>query len=493
MERLALANLEGLPTGVVFPSYAFSSLGIGVVHLGLGAFHRAHQACFTDAAIASQGGDWGICGVSLRSPTVRDTLAPQQGLYTVAVRQEGILALQVVGVIRECLVAPETPAAVIARLADPAVHVVTLTITEKGYGLNHATGNLDPTQPDLAHDLSYPTAPRTALGYLAGGLAARRAKGCTGLTLLSCDNLTANGHKLRAALLAFCQLVDADLAEWVAQSCTFPCSMVDRIVPSTTDADRDAVAQGLGLRDEACVLTEPFSQWVIEEKFAGPVPAWDRVGAQFVPEVAPFEEMKLRQLNASHSTLAYLAAPAGIDTVAAAVALPAMRSMLRELMVLETAPTLTGLGEFDLAAYQDQLLLRFANRGLQHRTRQIATDGSQKIPQRLLPALRWQLANAGDYRILTLGIAAWVRYTRGVDEQGESYLIDDPLADKLARCHGAAGPDPARYLASVLAVEEVFPADLADDDRVQVAVLDWLQQLETHGALATLSRHWGGS
>jgi len=427
MNRLSPTNH---PANVALPAYDRATKRIGIVHFGLGAFTRAHQAWYTDSAMAVAGGDWMTVGVSLRAPDVAAQLNPQCGLYTLAVRSGGGTDHQIIGSVAEVIVAPEHPDRVVAILAAPDTALVTLTITEKGY-CRAGDGSLD---LDLAHSGS-------VYRYLAEGLAGRRAAGLAGLTLLSCDNLADNGRQFRALLAAYLAVHDAELGDWVALHCTFPCSMVDRIVPATTEADRAEVADVLGLRDEALVVTEPFSQWVIEDSFAGPRPAWDRVGAEIVVEVEPYETAKLRMLNGAHSALAYCGLLAGYAFVHEAVADAGLRGMISDLMRGEAAPTIAAAPGQDLDAYADALLERFANPKLNHKLIQIAMDGSQKIPQRWLATLAAnQRAGRRCPAILT-AISAWLRHIRG-DNAARWGDVNDPRADELKRAwdvHGADG------------------------------------------------------
>lgn len=470
--------------------YNRDELATGIVHLGVGAFHRAHQAVYTEQVVRRFGGDWGICGVSLRRPDVRDALAANDNLYTVAIKSTDTVELQAIGVLRELLVAPENPTLVIERIAATGTKVVTLTITEKGYCLNPATGALDPEHTDIVHDLSHPDQPRSAIGFLVAGLAARRGDGSGGLTILSCDNLSNNGGKLRNATLEFASSIDSDLCEWIDQYCCFPSSMVDRIVPAITDTHIDAAAQQLGFRDEALVVTEPFRQWVVENNFAGPVPAWDEVGAEFVKDVEPFELMKLRLLNASHSTLAYLGCLAGYESVADVMGDTAFVSLVEQLME-EMACTLPDLDGFDVDGYRRQLLQRFANRGLEHQTRQIAMDGSQKIPQRLLPAIAERLSRGEAPDASILGLAAWIRYTMGVDEEGLRWEVSDPLAETFSSLMQSTAAEPDAYLEAVLGIESVFPPALAKNAVMRQQLKDNLDSLIATGACSTVGRHAG--
>ena len=454
----------------------------GMVHLGVGAFHRAHQAVYTQEA----GDGWRICGVSLRRAAVRDRLQGRGWRYTLAVKDDGETRLQQMDVLDEVLVAPEAPAQVIGRLAAAETHLATLTVTEKGYCLD-AAGALDLAQADITHDLAHPRQPRSALGYLAAGMAARRQAGLPGLTLLSCDNLADNGGKLKGALLALAQRQDAGLADWIAAECRFPASMVDRIVPATTPEDHEAAKAMLGFEDPGLVVAEPFSQWVIEDNFAGPRPAWEKAGAQLVADVAPFEAMKLRLLNASHSALAYLGCLAGKETIAEALAEPACQALIQQLM-MEMSATLEGLDGFDLPGYRQALLRRLCNRGLRHLCRQVAMDGSQKIPQRFFPALERQIAAGLPFEAASLALAAWVRYT--MTAGGTKGGLDDPKAEEFARLRQAAKGDPARYLSSLMQKSGLFPPALAASPALHDALRHWLQALASEGALATVRRRF---
>jgi fructuronate reductase len=443
--RLSRASLDGLPARVLRPGYDPADHGIGIVHLGIGAFHRAHQAALTDAAIALAGGDWRILGVSLRSLGVRDQLRPQDGLYTLAVRDGGSEKLRVIGSVADVLVAPEDPAAVVAAIAAPSTHVVTLTVTEKGYCHDPATGALLESHPDIAHDLANRDRPASAIGFLAAGLEARRTAGGGPLTIISCDNLPDNGRVLAGVMRRFIARARPDLTEWIEANVSYPSTMVDRIVPATTEADRRDLARQLGYEDAGLVKTEPFSQWVIEDRFAGPRPAWERVGAQIVDDVRPFEFAKLRMLNGSHSTLAYLGLARGHEFVDQAIADPVIAAVIDDLMV-EAASTLPRIPGLDPAAYARDLKQRFANRSLRHRLAQIAMDGSQKLPQRLLATIADVHLAGGSAQAAAIGVAAWMRHF-------STPFLDDPLAAQL---RAAASDDPRELVARSLKLRAVF-------------------------------------
>jgi fructuronate reductase len=429
---------------------------VGIVHLGLGAFFRAHGALYIAESMAASGGNWGIAGVSLRSPDVRDALSPQGGAYTLlALGPEGETA-QVVEAVAEVLVAPEDPEAVLARMADPAVRIVTLTVTEKGYCHSPATGRLDLAHPDIVQDLAQPL-PRSAPGFIVRALARRRAAGLRPFTVLTCDNLPANGRLLRGIVLDFARAADPALADWIAAEGRFPSTMVDRIVPATTPADIDRVARFTGRHDAAPVLHEPFRQWVIEDDFVDGVrPDLGAVGAELVSDVTAHEHMKLRMLNGTHSSLAYLGYLAGHETIADTVADPVFADFVRRLWAEEIIPAVEPPPGVDLAAYAEALFGRYRNPAIRHRTWQIAMDGSQKLPQRLLGTIAEGMDAGRPVPGLCLAVAGWMRYVSGADETGAAIDVRDPMAARLREL--AAQADP---VAALLSVREVFPEALA--------------------------------
>jgi len=424
-----------LPPSVQEPGYDRAAQAAGIVHIGIGAFHRAHQAVYTDDAMAAGDRDWGIIGVSLRSGDVAAQLGPQDGLYTVSTRSAVGTQLRLIGAVQKVLVAADDGQAVIDAIAAPTTHIVSFTVTEKGY-LRRADGSLD-----LAAAAGNPS----LYCFVSAGLAERKARGRGGLTLLSCDNLAGNGAVLRRLMREYLAARHPDLSEWFDATCTCPATMIDRIVPATTDVDRAAVEAALGARDEGAVVTEGFSQWVIEDDFAGPRPRWEAVGAELVADVAPYETAKLRMLNGAHSALAYIGLGRGHAFVHQAIADPEIRPVIERLMLGEAAPTIDVAPGQELAAYANALLDRFANPALDHRLIQIAMDGSQKIPQRWLETLAWHQARGRRCASLEQAVAAWIAFLRsGV------HPIDDPLADQLreavrgkdatARLFGTGGP-----------------------------------------------------
>ncbi|AYD66595.1 mannitol dehydrogenase family protein [Achromobacter sp. B7] len=498
LERLNTESLPRLPADVEKPIYDRSRLTPGIVHLGLGAFHRAHQAVMTDLAMEASGDlSWGILGVSLRRPDTRDALTPQDGLYTLALRDGGFDGqareqLRVVGSVLRVMVAEEDPNAVLERIAYPQTRIVSLTVTEKGYSHEPATGHLRWDDPDILHDLENPHRPRSTIGILVHGLALRRERGLPPVTLMSCDNLRGNGDLLRNLVLAFALRVDVALTGWIDKHCTFPNSMVDRIVPGTDDDDRRRIADKLGVQDAWPVVGEPYLNWVIEDKFAAGRPAWEtQGGATFVRNAAPYERLKLRMVNGPHSVFAYLGALLGHRTISESVQTPALHAFVDAMMRLEIAPTLKGIPDGGLEEYRRRFLERVANPALPHPIPQVAMDGSQKIPQRLLETIRDRLRAGDDIQRLSLAVAAWLHYLRGEDEQGGRYAIDDPLAARLAKllsraevaARASAPAQSAHRRAMVLAGYKPVFGNLGRVPDFVAALSTHLENLRQHGVL----------
>jgi fructuronate reductase len=488
MQRLELSTLDRLPGEVARPRYAVSDVGIGIVHLGIGAFHRAHQAIYTDEALARHGGAWGICGVSLRSPGVRDRMAPQNGLYTSIEKSPERIRRRVVGSVREVLFRDEQRDEVWRRLVARETRIVTLTVTEKGYCHEPATGRLNVQHPDIARDLASLAAPRSVPGLLVAALAERRRTHGTPVTIVCCDNLTQNGGLVLGVVMTFANLVDPSLADWIGREIAFPSTMVDRIVPATTDRDIDENDDALGVHDEAPVVHEPFIQWVIEDRFAAERPAWEAGGALFVPEVDAYEAMKLRLLNASHSAFAYLGFLAGYEYIYEVAAQPDFVGYMRLFTADEVTPTLVPPHGVDLAAYRDELIRRFANPALPHPTQQIAMDGSQKLPQRILATVRDNLAAGRGIDLGALAVAGWMRYVYGEDEQGAKIAVSDPLAPTFASLAAKHRGDPRAFARSLFAIHPIFDEDLHNEPRFTGAVERWLEALFTFGAAKTVAK-----
>ena len=426
---LSGAALGQLPAGVEQPGYDRAAQADGIVHFGIGAFHRAHQAWYTDRAMEEGDRDWAITGVSLRSDDVARQMNPQDGLYTVTERSAAGAETRVVGAVRNVLVAGQDREAVVAALAAASTHIVSFTVTEKGY-CRAPGGGLDADQTTKGS--FYP--------LVAEALRRRHDTGIGGLTLLSCDNLADNGQQLERLMADYLALHDPALLDWFRAECTCPSTMVDRIVPATTEADRAHLNARIGLNDQAAVFTEPFSQWVIEDRFAGPRPRWETVRAELVADVRPYETAKLRMLNGAHSLLAYCGLRRGHEFVHQAIADPELRTLVEQLMLREAAPSIEAAPGQDLNRYAADLIARFANPALNHRLRQIAMDGSQKIPQRWLETLAVNSRSGMACPAILSGLGAWIEHLRGAN--GE---VEDPLADQLATTL-AASTNPVRAL-----------------------------------------------
>lgn len=483
--RLAKDSLAELAGEVARPGYDRDAIGTGIVHLGVGAFMRAHTAVYCDDAIGEAGGDWRIAGVSLRSGGVRDLLAAQDCLYTVCVDDGHAASYRLVGALSSIDVAPENPGIIVGRLAQPEIRLVTMTITEKGYCLDPGSGELDFSNDAIRHDLESPDEPVSAIGLLVAALERRFRDSCPPLSLVSCDNLPGNGARLERAVVAFARERDTGLAQRIEDAIAFPATMVDRIVPATVDDDVTKGAKAIGLRDDALVRTEPFRQWVIQDRFASGRPAWDVAGALFVTDVEPYEAAKLRLLNGAHSTIAWLGCLAGFRYVHEVMRDPAMEKFVRRLMTGEISPVTPEPGGMRHAQYVEALLERFRNASLAHKTSQIAMDSSQKLPQRLLATLRLQLERGGPIEGLCLAVASWMRYAQGRDDAGFAIEIIDPLSERFAKVTTA---DAREAAAGFLSIREIFADDLRDDQRVIEAVAGYLGDLRTLGARATVRR-----
>ncbi|KLD70012.1 mannitol dehydrogenase family protein [Xanthomonas pisi] len=454
--QLSPATLPHLPKTILKPDYNPTHTTIGIVHLGAGAFHRAHQAVYIDDLLAHDP-SWAICAVSLHSPQVRDALRPQDGLYTLALLDEHP-QLRIIGAIREVLCAADEHAAVLARLADPAVRLVTLTVTEKGYCL--AGDTLDLAHPDIVHDIANPATPHSAIGYLVAGLQQRMQRGIAAFTVLSCDNLADNGSLLRRAVMALAQQHDPALAAWIEQHASFPRSMVDSITPATDDAVRQQVQAQLGQSDAWPIQRERYSQWVVEDRFCNDRPALQRVGVVLSDDIAGYARAKLRLLNAPHSTLAYLGSLLERDTVADAMRQPALAAFVETLMRQDIAPTLQPMPGFDAQRYSDAILARFRNPAIRHLLAQIAWDGSQKLPVRLLSTIGDALAAGQPIDRLCLPVAAWLHFVRRQAHRGIALI--DPLGDTLSALGREATGDARHDIAAFLKLDAVFAPVSAD-------------------------------
>ena len=483
MTRLSRASLNQFT--VPRPTYDRARVTNGIVHIGVGGFHRAHEAVYLDDLMGQgTGQEWGICGVGLlpHDQAMRDALAPQDGLYTVVARDAAGDQARVIGSLTRYLLAPDDPAAVLAALAAPTTRLVSLTITEGGYNYHEASGEFDFENRDIVHDLAEPSHPRTVFGYLAEALDRRRRAGTPPFTVLSCDNIPGNGATARRTLLAYAGRRDPALADWIALHVTFPNCMVDRITPQTTEADRALVQTEFGIDDAWPVVCEPFRQWVIEDDFCQGRPPLEDAGAQMTSDVHPYKLMKIRLLNAGHSALGYLGWLAGFRTIDQVASDPLFQTFLRRLWDDEVTGLLLPVPGIDLDDYKATLLHRFANPRIGDQVSRICLDGSSKMPKFLLPSVHEQLARGHVPRLLTLAVAGWLRYLSGTDEEGRPIPLEDPLAATLRERAQAGGSDPR----ALLSLRALF-GDLADHPRFVGDLQVALQQLYTDGARATLS------
>jgi fructuronate reductase len=452
--RLNAAALARLPAAVGRPSFDPARLECGIVHLGIGAFHRGHQAVFTENAIAAEGGDWGIVGASLQRADVPDALAQQDGLYTVE-NLGNQARYRVMGVIRQAHSAPRDRGRLLSALAAPTIHVVTLTLSEKGYCLD-AGGALDFSHPAIVADLNSPNAPGTAIGWLARAFVERRRNGAGPLTILSCDNLGSNGEKLGNAVLAFAERAHPGLNGWIAGNTAFPLTLVDCIVPASDASHRARVEQALGMEDRASVQREEFAEWVIQDRFAGPLPAWGKAGAEIVPDISTYQRLKLHVLNTGHSALAYLGLPRGYSFVREAIGDRELLAFLDEMMAQEIVPALVPL---DVMTYWRTVKKRFENPMIDHRLAQIAEDGSLKLPQRLFPMLETNARNGQAIERMSEVVRAWLNLmaTRPSRDPANAWLAD----------WTKAGADKAKALDN----PALFPAIFRGDARLRAAIL----------------------
>jgi fructuronate reductase len=499
VSTLSLGTLRQVPAECR-PRVRPGDVPAGIVHLGLGAFHRAHQAVYTEDAIAEAGGDWGIIGVAPRRPELIARLAAQDGLFSVASLDSNGERTRVVGSLAGVRHAPSDPAAIVALLADPAIRVVTLTVTEKAYRMDPASGRLQ-TDGVLLADLTTDRPPATVPGLLVRGLLARARAEAGPIALVSCDNLPSNGRRLHGMIGQALDLARAaadgraaqvaGLADWLRAHVTYPGTMVDRIVPATTAQTLARAQAALGVADLAAVAAEPFSQWVIEDAFPGGRPAWERAGAVLTDDVGSWERLKLRALNGVHSALAYLGALAGCETIADALKVAQMRDMLERLIAEDIAPSFTPPPGASVIEYGQSVLERFANPAICHRTLQVAMDGSQKLPQRVLHTVG-DLRAAGRQPLwATLVIAAWMRFVCGRADDGRALPLDDPLAEEIRAALDAAGSSPPQVVDALFGLSAVFPDELAQDEVVRGLVTEWLTTLDRYGVSGALSRALG--
>ncbi len=488
MPRLSADTLDAI-TSVPTPSYDLDDVTTGIVHFGVGGFHRAHQAMYLDRLMTDgEALDWGICGVGVlpHDKRMHEVMRAQDCLFTLVLKHpDGRLEPRVIGSIRDYLYAPDDPAAVVERMADPATRIVSLTVTEGGYHVHPVTGEFDDRDDDIRHDIadgSNPDSlPRTMFGFVTAALRRRRERGVPAFTVMSCDNIQGNGDVAHKMITAFARLQDADLADWIEREVPFPNSMVDRITPVTSDDDRQVLAEQFGVEDEWPVVCEPFTQWVLEDRFADGRPPFDDVGVQVVDDVEPYELMKLRLLNASHQALCYLGYLAGYRYAHEVCQDRLFADFLLAYMDREATPTLEPVPGVDLGAYKPGLIERFANPEVRDTLARLCAESSDRIPKWLLPVVRRNLADGGEIERSALVVAAWARYAEAVDEEGAPIDVVDRLAEQLVATAKRQRDEPLAFL-----VDRDLFGDLIDDERFTSAYRQALDSLHEHGARATL-------
>ncbi|MFG6203080.1 mannitol dehydrogenase family protein [Pseudomonas retamae] len=486
--KLNQQNLNRLAAEVQLPAYRLSDTRQGIAHIGVGGFHRAHQAYYTDALMNSgEALDWAICGVGLRDEDrrARDDLKEQDYLFTLfELGDSDDTEVRVIGAIRDMLLAEDSAQALIDKLADPQIRIVSLTITEGGYCIDDSNGEFMAHLPQIQHDLAHPEAPKTVFGFLCAALEKRRAAGIPAFTVMSCDNLPHNGAVTRKALLAFATLRNRDLCSWIDANVSFPNAMVDRITPMTSTAHRLQLADKHGVDDAWPVVCEPFVQWVLEDKFVNGRPAWEKVGVQFTDDVSPYEEMKIKLLNGSHLALTYLGFLKGYRFVHETMNDPLFVRYMRAYMDLDVTPQLAPVPGIDLSDYKDTLVARFSNQAIADQLERVCSDGSSKFPKFTIPTINRLIADGRETRRAALVVAAWALYLKGVDENGDTYTIPDPRA---AFCQTLVAEDEL-ITERLLGVEEIFGAAIPKSAEF-VAAFEWCyNSLRDEGVTRTLER-----
>jgi mannitol 2-dehydrogenase len=487
MTALSASTLGRLGAGVSVPRYDRSQVTAGIAHISVGNFHRSHQAMYLDTLMnRGEAMDWGICGIGLQpsNAAMRDVMAAQDGLYTLVIRHgDGTWEPRVIGSVTEYLFAPDDPEAVIEKLAAPAIRIVSLTVTEGGYNLDSVTGEFRESDPLVQADLKPGAVPQTVFGLVTEALARRRDRGIPAFTVLSCDNIGGNGHVSQRVFTAFARLRDPSLADWIAEHVSFPNGMVDRITPQTTEADRASLSRRFGVEDQWPVLCEPFVQWVLEDCFAAGRPPLEDAGVQIVPDVEPYELMKLRLLNASHQALCYPGYLVGYRLVHDVTSDPLFARFLLDYMLSEAIPTLRPVPGIDLSGYAHQLIERFSNPEVGDTVARLCANASDLIPKFLLPVVREQLTAGGPFTRAAAVVACWARYCEGTDENGEPNEMDDALAPQLRAAASRQASHPTAFLEDNRAIF----GDLADDPRFTRLYQGLLGSLRERGVRATLA------
>ncbi len=486
MLSLTAGSLAELADVMPVPSYRREDVRVGIVHLGVGGFHRAHQAMYLDRLMnRGEAQEWGICGVGVlpQDAAMRDALHAQDCLYTLVVKQpDGSLEPAVIGSIVEYLLAPDDAEAVIEKMAAEATRIVSLTVTEGGYNMHPVTGEFDLTNEQVLADAQPGATPTTTFGLLTEALVRRRDRGLDPFTVMSCDNIAGNGDVARRMFTSYARLREDKLGDWMAEHVAFPNSMVDRITPVTADEDRAVLAERFGVRDAWPVVCEPFTQWVLESAFGLGRPPLEDAGVQLVDDVTPYELMKLRLLNASHQAMCYLGYLGGFRYAHEVSQDPQFAAFLRRYMDREGTPTLRPVPGVDLDQYKTTLLERFANPEVRDTLARLCAESSDRIPKWVLPVIREQLAAGREISHAALVVAAWARYAEGIDEQGEPIRVVDRLSDRLTEAAGRQRGDPTAFIAQ----RDLF-GDLVDDERFVTAYTAALNSLHSAGARATVA------
>jgi mannitol 2-dehydrogenase len=485
MQPLNAKTLSLLSAPVSTPTYERARVRTGIVHFGVGGFHRSHQAMYLDRLMCGgQALDWGICGVGVLASDrrMKDAMEAQDCLYTLVVKHpDGSLEPRVIGSIVQYLFAPDDPEAVIEKLADEQTRIVSLTVTEGGYNFHAVTGEFDVSFPDVVHDLTPGTAPKTTFGLITEALVRRRRRDLPPFTVMSCDNIPGNGDAARRSFVSFAALRDPELGAWVEQQVCFPNSMVDRITPVTTDEDKTEISQQFGIEDQWPVVCEPFTQWVLEDEFGDGRPPLEDIGVQLIEDVEPYELMKIRLLNASHQALCYFGYLAGYRLVHEVCQDALFQHLLLGYMDREATPTLRPVPGIDLKEYKQTLIARFSNPNVRDTVARLCAESSDRIPKWLLPVIRQNLATGGEIKRSAAIVASWARYAEGVDEQGRPIEVVDRLKDTLMANARRQREDPLAFIAD----RQVF-GNLIDDERFTTLYRAALASLHAHGARVTL-------
>ena len=484
-----MLNLLKTPQSIKHkPLYNRETMTARIVHIGFGAFHRAHQALFTDRLLNKGNSDWAICEVNIvGGEELINDIRKQDHLYTVLEKGATTKQAYIIGSVKESLLAPtDGIETILEKMADPVVEIVSLTVTEKGYCMLPGGTGLDLDNDLIKADLASPSKPMSAPGVIVEALNRRMQRGLKSFTALSCDNMPENGLVLKKAILDLANARDPQLAKWIQNNTTFPCTMVDRIVPAATPETLEEIQEELGGMFDPCgIACEPFIQWVIEDNFVTARPNWNEVGAEFVDNVVPYEEMKLRMLNGSHSFLAYLGYLAGYEYINDCMNDENYKKATLSLMMQQQVPTLNVPSHVNLQQYAEKLIERFSNPSLKHRTWQIAMDGTQKLPQRMLDSIRWHIQHNSDFSLLALGVAGWMRYVGGVDDHRQTIDIRDPMVDELKRLVVSSN-DGIERVNTLLSLEAVFGTDLPNNSLFKEKVTKHYLSLMEKGAKQTI-------